>query len=111
MASPAEKNDMITRAEAQDIADLAAQKAVESTFHLLGLDVTNADKRTDFRKTWEHAEKRRLTEEEAGRMVKKSLFTVVLPAAMLSVLVFLWNVFSDGLAQFLAEFVARGGKQ
>lgn len=109
--TPAEKKDMITRAEAQDIADLAAQRAIEGTFHLLGLDVTSADKRTNYRKTWEHAEKRRLTEEEASKMVKKSLFTVVLPAAMLSLLIFMWNVFSDGFRQFLVEFLSTGGKQ
>jgi hypothetical protein len=108
MTAPAENKDMITRAEAQEIADQAATQAVVSTFHLLGIDVDNPDKRTDFRKTWEHAQARRLTEEEASRMVKKSFFTVILPAAMLSVLVFMWNVFSDGFRQFLIEFLGGG---
>ena len=99
---------MISKAEAKEIARMASEEAIKNAFDMVGIDLSSSTARKNFRKTWEFSEKQRMTSEEASAAIKKSLWYVVLPAAMLAALTFFWTIFSNGLADFLAEFINKG---
>jgi hypothetical protein len=93
-------NNIVTRAELEDIAEKAAQKAMTHFFMFLDVDVGDKDSIRRLRDDLTFLSNQREGSIMMKQTVKKSAL-YLMSAAIIGLTYFLWDVFKDGFLLWL----------
>lgn len=99
----AQVTEMITKQEAQDIAESAAERAVHKLFLSLDVNVTDLGEIRRFRDDLKYLQEQRRGSEDLKKAIKRGTLGIVLTVVIPSMIFTLWSIFKEGLPLWLGR--------
>jgi hypothetical protein len=102
----ADMSDTLTSEQIAEIAEQAAERAVEKFALLLGVDVTDKTQTARVRSNLEYIDRRRENEQDMRRLVKNSA-AAIMTTALIGAATWALVVFKGGFHDWLITFTSK----